>query len=94
MYTKQYIHLLLILVTNVLMSSCKKLVAIDAPADTVATKQVFAGNKEADWAVSALYSKMINGFTPDLITLTGKRIFPQAFAPSLVDFPPMNCALP
>lgn len=75
MHTNKYTHLLLILVTTVLMSSCKKLVAIDAPADTVTTKQVFAGNKEADWAVSALYSKMINGFTADLITLTGEKNF-------------------
>jgi hypothetical protein len=75
MYTKKYFHLLFMLALPLLMGSCKKLVEIDAPVDTVTTKQVFAGNKEADWAVSALYSKMINGFAADLITLAAEKNF-------------------
>ena len=74
MYTKKY-SCLLFLVLTILTASCKKLVEIDAPVDTVTTKQVFASNKEADWAVSGLYSKMINGFTADLITSNAEKNF-------------------
>ncbi|QEC43163.1 RagB/SusD family nutrient uptake outer membrane protein [Pseudobacter ginsenosidimutans] len=75
MYTIKYSHWLFVLALTALMGSCKKLVEIDAPVDTVTTSQAFAGNKEADWAVSALYSKMINGFTANLITLTAEKNF-------------------
>jgi hypothetical protein len=75
MYTIKHSHLLFMLALLLLLGSCKKLVEIDAPVDTVTTQQVFAGNKEADWAVSALYSKMINGFTADLITLAAEKNF-------------------
>lgn len=41
--------------------SCKKLIEIDAPIDTITTDQVFETNAQAEWTVSGIYSRMING---------------------------------
>lgn len=63
MYTKRIITpILCTILPALLLLSCKKLVEIDAPVDTITTKQMFATNKEAEWAVTGLYSKLINGF--------------------------------
>jgi len=41
--------------------SCKKLVEIAPPIDTITTEQVFENNKQAEWAMAGVYSRMING---------------------------------
>ena len=65
MYTKRILTpILFIILPAILLISCRKLVEIGPPVDTVTTKQMFASNKEAEWAMSGLYSKMINGFAP------------------------------
>lgn len=42
-------------------TGCKKLVEIDAPKSTITTGELFADNAQAEWAVAAIYSKMIYG---------------------------------
>jgi SusD family. len=44
-----------------LLGSCKKLIEIDAPVDTITTGEVFENNKQAEWAIAGVYSRMING---------------------------------
>lgn len=51
----------IIMLGTLLLHGCKKLVEIDPPVDTITTKEIFTSNKQAEWAISALYSKMING---------------------------------
>lgn len=46
------------------MASCKKIVDIDAPIDTITTEQVFSNNEQAEWALGGVYSLMINGEVP------------------------------
>lgn len=45
----------------VLSAGCKKWIEIDPPVDTITTAQMFASDKEAEWAMAAVYSKLING---------------------------------
>lgn len=44
--------------------SCKKLVAIPEPVDTITTVQVFSTEKQAEGAIAGVYTKMINGNNP------------------------------
>lgn len=52
------------LLLTAMLGSCKKLLEVDPPIDTMTTKEVFSNNKQAEWAVSSIYSKMINGENP------------------------------
>lgn len=73
MYTKRFLTpVLFIILPALLLISCKKLVEIDGPVDTITTKQIFASNKEAEWAVTGLYSKLINGFFSGNYTVVGE----------------------
>lgn len=47
-----------------LLAGCKKWMEIDPPIDTITTTEMFASNKEAEWAMAAVYSKLINGMEP------------------------------
>ncbi len=46
-----------------LLSSCKKLLEIDPPLSSITTDEMFANNRQAEFAISGIYSKMINGAT-------------------------------
>jgi len=45
----------------VMLNSCKKLLEIDPPINTITTGELFATNQQAEWAIAGIYSKMING---------------------------------
>lgn len=76
MYTKKIvIPLLLLVLPAMLFTGCKKLVEIDDPVDTVTTDQIFSTNKEAEWAMSGLYSKLINGFTRGNFSMLAEESF-------------------
>lgn len=45
----------------VLSSSCKKMLEIDPPLDTISTVQIFSSDKHAEGALTGIYSRMING---------------------------------
>lgn len=61
------------------ITGCKKLIEIDPPKSTIVTEQVFSNNTQAEWALAAVYSKLING---DMSTYTdiGKRTFSSGLA--------------
>ncbi|QEC44636.1 RagB/SusD family nutrient uptake outer membrane protein [Pseudobacter ginsenosidimutans] len=42
-------------------SSCKKLLDIPAPIDSITTEEIFANNQQAEWAIAGMYSKMVYG---------------------------------
>ncbi|WP_164735247.1 RagB/SusD family nutrient uptake outer membrane protein [Pseudoflavitalea rhizosphaerae] len=44
-----------------LFSSCKKLLEVAPPIDSLTTTEIFSTNKQAEWAIASIYSKMING---------------------------------
>lgn len=46
------------------VSSCKKLIEIDPPIDTISTDQVFSTNQQAEWAIAGVYTRLINGSEP------------------------------
>ncbi|QEC43625.1 SusD-like starch-binding protein associating with outer membrane [Pseudobacter ginsenosidimutans] len=43
------------------LTACKKLLDIAPPINSVTTEELFADNKQAEWAMAGIYSKMING---------------------------------
>ncbi|QEC42828.1 putative outer membrane starch-binding protein [Pseudobacter ginsenosidimutans] len=47
------------------IASCKKIVDIDSPIDTITTEQVFSNNEQAEWTLGGVYSMMINGIQPN-----------------------------
>jgi hypothetical protein len=55
------IKLYLALGSMMSLLSCKKLIEIAPPVDTITTEQVFKNNKQAEWAMAGVYSRMING---------------------------------
>lgn len=42
-------------------TQCKKMLEISPPINSITTNDVFATNSQAEWAIAAIYSKMING---------------------------------
>ncbi|MBO9633203.1 MAG: RagB/SusD family nutrient uptake outer membrane protein [Chitinophagaceae bacterium] len=56
------LQICLSLVTAVLLlSGCKKLLEIDPPLASITTDEMFANNRQAELAISGVYSKMIHG---------------------------------
>lgn len=45
----------------ILFTGCKKFLEIAPPITTLTTGEIFSTNKQAEWAISGIYSKMING---------------------------------
>lgn len=76
----KYIYLTLCtFLLSVFFSSCTKLLEVDAPIDSITTEELFSTNDQAEWAISAIYSKMING---DQIT-TIQTVADRGFAAGL-----------
>ncbi|QEC44729.1 RagB/SusD family nutrient uptake outer membrane protein [Pseudobacter ginsenosidimutans] len=55
------------------LTGCSKLLEIGPPINSITTEEIFENNKQAEWAIAAIYSKMINGVntgmnTPQAIT--------------------------
>ena len=48
---------------GVISGSCKKLISIPIPEDTITTSQVFSSEPQAESALAGMYSRMINGMT-------------------------------
>lgn len=46
---------------SILLGSCRKLLEIDPPISSITTEEMFANNKQAEFAIAGVYSKMING---------------------------------
>lgn len=62
MTAEKIIHLFIcIAFPALLLAGCKKWIEIDPPIDTITTGEMFSSNKEAEWAMAAVYSKLING---------------------------------
>lgn len=52
-----------VITCGLIFSSCEKLLEVPPPINSITTEEIFATNKQAEWTVSAMYSKMINGTT-------------------------------
>lgn len=57
-----------LLSASLMLGSCKKLLQIDPPISSITTEEMFATNKQAEYAIAGIYSKMINGI--DVTTLS------------------------
>lgn len=76
MTTRKIIHFFIYAaLPALLLAGCKKWIGIDPPVDTVTTPQMFASNKEAERAMAAVYSKLINGNTPYNIVYAAETNF-------------------
>jgi hypothetical protein len=62
---RQYKLSILILYISLSLSGCAKFLDIAPPITTLTTPEVFSNNQQAVWALSGVYSKMINGFAAD-----------------------------
>lgn len=52
------------LASCMLMVGCKKWIQVDPPVNTITTGDVFTTDKQAEWALSGVYSKLVNGQAP------------------------------
>lgn len=50
-----------IILLTLVLPGCSKLLEIAPPIDSVTTEEIFANNKQAEWTIAAIYSKMVNG---------------------------------
>lgn len=62
----RYLHtitktLLPVCMLAVFSPSCKKMLEIDPPMDTISTVQIFSSDAHAEGALAGVYSRMING---------------------------------
>ncbi|WP_298715848.1 RagB/SusD family nutrient uptake outer membrane protein [Chitinophaga sp.] len=48
----------------IMIAGCKKWIQVDPPVDTITTGDVFTTDKQAEWALSGIYSKLVNGQAP------------------------------
>ncbi|MBC9909535.1 RagB/SusD family nutrient uptake outer membrane protein [Chitinophaga varians] len=64
-----------LLLCALLPSSCKKLVSVPDPVNTISTPQVFGSEKQANGAMVGIYTRMINGDDPILTLSVGDRSF-------------------
>lgn len=58
-----------LLSASLMLGSCKKLLEIDPPISSITTEEMFATNKQAEYAIAGIYSKMVNGI--EVSSLTG-----------------------
>lgn len=64
-------------------SSCKKLLEVEAPINSITTKDVFSTDDQAEMAVAAMYSRMVNSdnyFSNGGITIAGGLSADELFA--------------
>lgn len=63
-----------LLSASLMQGGCKKLLEIDPPISSVTTQEMFATNKQAEYAIAGIYSKMINGINvTSLFTVTNEQ---------------------
>lgn len=62
-------HFLLLIIGFPISVGCKKMVEIKPPKNTITTEQIFSSNTQAEWALSAVYSKLTNGPMDKTITI-------------------------
>lgn len=87
MLNQRYLHLFIILSSLLTgTSGCKKLIEIDPPRSTITTPQLFADNTQAEWALAAVYSKMINGVDYSFSNEAAKRNFGAGLSTILGSF--------
>ncbi|QEC44649.1 RagB/SusD family nutrient uptake outer membrane protein [Pseudobacter ginsenosidimutans] len=65
----------------VLLTGCSKLLEVEPPINTITTEELFVTNKQAEWALAGVYSKMING--GELTTTALRQIGNNYFAAGL-----------
>src|SRR6478752_3115391 len=58
-----------LLSASLMLGSCKKLLEIDPPISSITTEEMFSTNKQAEYAIAGIYSKMVNGI--EVSSLTG-----------------------
>lgn len=63
-----------------LFSGCKKYLEIAPPISTITTVEVFENNRQAEWAMSGVYSKMINGIEATRVNTAAERCFAAGLA--------------
>ncbi len=61
MYKHNLFHFFASLSASLMLGSCKKLLEIDPPISSITTEEMFATNKQAEYAIAGIYSKMVNG---------------------------------
>ncbi|NML22778.1 RagB/SusD family nutrient uptake outer membrane protein [Pseudoflavitalea sp. G-6-1-2] len=64
----------------VMMASCKKLVTVDDPVDTITADKMFRTEPQAEGALAGIYYEMINGTGTNT---TGNNMFLNSFASGL-----------
>lgn len=60
---------------TLLFTGCEKLVEIDSPVNSISTNNIFSTNKQAEWALASVYSKMINGTDMSRVDLAAQKNF-------------------
>lgn len=53
---------MIIAASSIFVTGCKKLLEIAPPINTLTTQELFSSNKQAEWAIASIYSKMITGY--------------------------------
>lgn len=61
MYKSKYLFPIVYCFLGLAFAGCEKLVVVNPPKDTITTEQVFSNNTQAEWALAAVYTKMIHG---------------------------------
>lgn len=59
----------------IMFTSCKKLLEISPPRNSITTNEMFTTNKQAEWAINGIYSKMINGVNYNRLNTAGLENF-------------------
>lgn len=72
---RQYKLSILILYISFSISGCTKFLDIKPPITTLTTPEVFSTNQQAVWALSGVYSKMINGMSSDFTNRAAEMNF-------------------
>ncbi|MGN6418669.1 MAG: RagB/SusD family nutrient uptake outer membrane protein [Pseudobacter sp.] len=59
------------------LTGCSKLLEIGPPINSITTEELFVTNKQAEWAIAGIYSKMINGteYSASAVTQIGNNNF-------------------
>ncbi|QEC42101.1 RagB/SusD family nutrient uptake outer membrane protein [Pseudobacter ginsenosidimutans] len=60
---------LLFLTSGLIISGCEKLLDVPPPINSITTEELFVNNKQAEWAMAGIYTKMINGIATNAADL-------------------------
>lgn len=81
----KFLYILLVMFASVL-TSCKKLIEIDPPKNTITTEQLFSDNAQAEWAIAGVYSKMIHGASDVFVATASEANFAAGLSTVLGSF--------